>query len=257
VGKMAGLGLLLLQMGVKNEQTYSFPDIANFAVASVLFFLAVAISTHFPISFRPEHVFLRLLRRFFGSCAYLASTLEWGPNGALTRWQRLRRAFYLRDVASVPGRLAIWGSALSAAMLGRCTAEQMHAFINSLQSLAYRMQDLVEARATPQSQLLVRELLSPVSAWRIGLQEILCNLSQQPEAADFAVFRAELDTTLERLEGHTRRGVGHTDQTRLTKKENDNLCLLLGRWGGVWGVWVILGGGGGGFDWTSLREPFF
>src|SRR5262249_13179618 len=73
VGKMAGLGLLLLQMSVQNEQTYSFPDIANFAVASVLFFLAVAVSTHFPISFRPEHVFLRLLRRFFRACAYLAS----------------------------------------------------------------------------------------------------------------------------------------------------------------------------------------
>src|SRR5215471_10838526 len=119
VGRMAALGLLVLQMGVRNEQTYSFPDIANFAVASVLFFLAVAVSTHFPISFRPERVFLRLLRRFFRACAYLASTPEWGPAGKLTEWQRLRRALCIRDLASVPGKLAVWGSALPAAASGQ------------------------------------------------------------------------------------------------------------------------------------------
>src|SRR5262249_45602702 len=159
-----------------------FPDIANFAVASVLIFLVVAVSTHFPISLVPEHVFLRLLGRFFRACAYLASTLEWGPTSALTRGQRLRRAFCLRDLASVPGKLAIWGSALPAAKSGQPTAEQVRALIDSLQALAYRMQDLIEVRATPQSQVLVKELSSRVRAWRIGLQEILCNLSQQPEA---------------------------------------------------------------------------
>src|SRR5215813_10228983 len=49
IGKMAALGLLVMQMGVRNEQTYSFPDIANFAVASVLIFLVVAVATHFPV----------------------------------------------------------------------------------------------------------------------------------------------------------------------------------------------------------------
>src|SRR5262249_30182843 len=65
IGKMAALALLVMQMGVTNEQTYNFLDLANFAVASVLVFSAVAVATHFPVSFRPEHVFLRLLGRFF------------------------------------------------------------------------------------------------------------------------------------------------------------------------------------------------
>jgi hypothetical protein len=38
----------------------------------------------------------------------------------------------------------------------------MQAVVDSLQALAYRMQDLIETRATPQSQLLARELLSQV-----------------------------------------------------------------------------------------------
>ena len=71
------------------------------------------------------------------------------------------------------------------AALGRC-AEQVQALIDDLQALAYRMQDLIEARSTPQSQVLFHKLFDQVRPWRIGLQEILFNLSQQPEAADFA-----------------------------------------------------------------------
>src|SRR6516225_11505465 len=72
LGRAAALGLLVMQLGVTNQQTYNFLDIANFAVASVLFFLVVVASAHFPISFRAEHVFLRLLARFLRACAYLA-----------------------------------------------------------------------------------------------------------------------------------------------------------------------------------------
>jgi hypothetical protein len=76
IGKTAALGLLVMQMGATNEQTYNFLDLANLAVASVLIFAAVAVTTHFPVSFRAEHVFLRLLGRFFRACEYLSSTLE-------------------------------------------------------------------------------------------------------------------------------------------------------------------------------------
>jgi hypothetical protein len=92
MGKMAALGLFAMQMGVSNEQTYNFLDIANFAVVSVLIFSAVAVATHFPVSFRAEHVFLRLLGRYFRASAYLASTPEWDPTSPPTPWRRLRRA---------------------------------------------------------------------------------------------------------------------------------------------------------------------
>jgi Fusaric acid resistance protein family len=257
VGKMAGLGLLLLQMSVKNEQTYSFLDIANFAVASLLFFLAVAVSTHFPVSFRPEHVFLRLVGRFFRACAYLASTPGWDPTSPLTVWQRLRRAFCLRDLTTVPGKLAIWGSALPAATLGRSTAEQVQALIDSLQALANRMQDLIEARARPQSQVLVRELFSEVRAWRTRLQEILCNLSQQPEAADFADFRAQLDATLERLEGQIAKAVAGADQSSISTQENENSFCLLGLFRGVSEALVNFAKQARAIDWAHLREDRF
>jgi hypothetical protein len=257
VGKMAALGLLVMQMGVTNEQTYNFLDVANFAVASVLFFSIVAVTTHFPVSFRPEHVFLRLLGRFFRACAYLVSTLEWDPTSPATKWQRLRRAFYLRDVASVPGRLAVWGSALPAATLGQSTTEQVHSLIESLQALACRMQDLIEARARPQSQVLVRELFSEVRAWRVGLQEILCNLSQQPEAADFADFRARLDAMLERLEGQIEKSIAGADQTGISARESENSFRLLGAFRSVSEALVNFAKQARGIDWAHLREDRF
>jgi hypothetical protein len=257
IGKMAALGLLLMQMGVTNEQTYNFLNLANLAVASVLIFSAVAVATHFPVSFRAEHVFLRLLGRFFHACAYLASTLEWDPTIPLTRWQRLRRAFWLRDLARVPGQLAIWGSALSAATLGQSTAEQVRALIDSLQALAYRMQDLIEARATLQLQVLVRELFSQARAWRIGLQDIFDNLSRRPEAADVADFRAQLDATLERLEGQIEKAVAGADQTSLSTRENENSFRLLGVFRGVSEALVNFAKQAGGIDWAHLREVRF
>lgn len=233
IGRAAALGLLVMQMGVANEQTYNFLDVANLAVCSVLFFLVLMVSAHFPVSFRAEHVFLRLLGRFFRACTYLASTLEWDHISPPTKWQRLRHAFCAHDLAKVPGKLAIWGSALPAATSGQSTAEQVQPLIESLQALAYRMQDLIEARTTPQSQVLVRELSSQVRAWRVRLQEILRNLSEQPEAADFADFRAQLDANLERLGGQIDKAIAGADQTSLSTRESENSFRLLGAFRGV------------------------
>ena len=256
-GKAAALALLVMVMDVSNEQNYNFLGVVNLAVVLPLVFAVLAVATHFPVSFRAEHVFLRLLGRFFRACEHLASTLQWDPANPPTRWQRLRRALHLGDLASVPGKLAIWGSALPAAALGQSTTEQMQALVNSLQALAYRMQDLIETRATPQSQVLAHELLSQVRAWRIGLQDIFCNLSQHPEAADFADFRSRLDAMLERLEEQIRKAIAGEDQTSIATPETENSIRLLGAFRGVSEELVNFARQSGGIDWARLREARF
>src|SRR5262249_42788184 len=62
-GKAAALGLLVMAMGVANEQSYTFLNVANLAMVFPLIFAVLAVATHFPISFRTERVFLRLLGR--------------------------------------------------------------------------------------------------------------------------------------------------------------------------------------------------
>jgi len=119
------------------------------------------------------------------------------------------------------------------------------------------MQDLIEARATPQSQVLVRELFSQVRAWRMGLQDILCNLSQQPEAADFADFRAQLDATLERLEGQIEKAIAGAGQARISTRESENSFRLLGAFRGVSEALVNFASRARGIDWVHLRENRF
>ena len=119
------------------------------------------------------------------------------------------------------------------------------------------MQDLIEIRVTPQSQVLARELLPQVHAWRVGLQDIFCNLSQHPEAADFADFRSRLGAMLERLEERIEKAVAGEDQASMATCENENSIRLLGAFRSVSEELVNFSRRSGGIDWARLREARF
>jgi hypothetical protein len=133
----------------------------------------------------------------------------------------------------------------------------MQALVDSVQALAYRMQDLIEIRATPQSQVLARELLFQVRAWRLGLQDIFSNLSQRPEAADFADFRSRLDAMLERLEEQVAKAVAGEGEASTSTREDENSIRLLGAFRGVSEEVVNFARQSGGIDWARLRETRF
>jgi hypothetical protein len=60
------------------------------------------------------------------------------------------------------------------------------------------------------------------------LQDIFANLSQHPQAADFADFRARLDTLLVRLEEQIEKAVAGADKAGISMPENENSNRLLG-----------------------------
>ena len=217
----------------------------------------LAVATHFPVSYRAEHVFLRLQGRFFRDCAYLASTLQWDRANPPTRWQRLGGYCMSATWRKVPGQARHLGKCAAAAALGESTTEGIQAVVDSLQALAYRMQDLIETRATPQSQLLAHELLSQVHASAGRIADIFRNLSQHPEAADFADFRRRLDAMLGRLEEQIANAVAGADHASIATRENENSNSPAGRisWrvGGVREFREAVGQ----VDWDRLREVRF
>jgi hypothetical protein len=89
------------------------------------------------------------------------------------------------------------------------------------------------------------------------LQNIFCNLSQHPEAADFADFRTRLDAMMERLEEQIERAVGDEDQADLSTREDENSIRLLGAFRGVSEALVNFARQSGGIDWARLREARF
>jgi len=89
------------------------------------------------------------------------------------------------------------------------------------------------------------------------LQKILSNLSQRPEAADYADLRAQLDATLERLEGQIGKAVAGADPAGLSERESENSFRLLGALRGVSEALVNFAQQVRGIDWVHLREERF
>ena len=105
--------------------------------------------------------------------------------------------------------------------------------------------------------MLARELRAQARAWRVGLQDIFSNLSEHPEAADFADFRARLDAMLERLERQSEKAISDADRADLSTRENENSIRLLGAFRGVSEELVNFAREAGGIDWARLREARF
>jgi uncharacterized membrane protein YccC len=257
VGKSVGLAMFVVLASIDNAQQYSFLKVANVALVLPLVIMLLAITTYFPISFRPEDVFLRLLRRFFRSAAFLTESIRWRPGHVPTRLERLRLAIHAHNVATLPGKLAVWGPALPPAALGGAPPGQVQALVTSAQALAHRVQDLLKARDHPQAEFLVRELLDDMRAWRLGIQTRFLSIAEAPEAAEFVSFREKLDAVLGRLETRVEQTLDSASETDVSAADGDNMYRLLGAYRGVSEALVAYARRASEIDWPRLREARF
>lgn len=85
IGRSLGLILFALLASITNEQTYSFLKAANIAMVFPLFIGLLALTSHFPISFRPEYRFMRMIARYFRGCEFLMSSLKRDPDRKSSR----------------------------------------------------------------------------------------------------------------------------------------------------------------------------
>jgi hypothetical protein len=217
----------------------------------------LSLTEYLPVSQQPDQVYPRLLGRFFRSCEFLMAAMGWGkrhPPPHLARW---RKTFHAYEVATLPGKLAVWGRFLPPAALGRTTPERVKALAMSLQALSYRMQELTEAGVLRQSDSLVRELLADVRRWRIAVQEVFGQLSEKPEAAEAASLQSRLDAALVRLEARIQEALDQIDETKVSAEESVSMYRLLGAHRGVSEALVNVAGETVGIDWKRLREGRF
>jgi uncharacterized membrane protein YccC len=257
LGRAFGLALFVSIAAISNEQTYSFLSVANTAMMFPTIFLIVAVSAYIPFSTRPERAFLRLLGRFFRSSEYLMTTARWDPGHSPTRLDRWRKAFHAREVSTLPAKLGTWARYIDARVLADTPPEQVVSLVTNLQALSYRMLELLEARGSPQAQLLVQELLADFRAWRLRVQEIYQNLSRDPAAGDQEGLRTRLDEMMRHLEARIRETLDKAPEGRLAAWEEENFYHLLGAFRGVSETLVEYAGHAGGIDWTRWREERF
>jgi hypothetical protein len=251
------LFLFLTLAGIKNVQTYSFLHFANTALQWTLLFLLLSLTEYFPVSQQPDHVYRCMIGRFFRSSEFLIATMGWGTQLGPSLLARWRKTFHAYEVATLPGKLAVWGRFLPPAALGRTPPEQAKALAISLQVLSYRMQELTEAGGFHQSNLLVRELLADVRRWRVAVQEIFGQLADEPETAETASLQSRLDAVLVQLEARIQETLDKIDEARVSAEESGNMYRLLGAHRGVSEALVNFASKTVGFDWTRLREERF
>lgn len=255
--KIIALAMFVYNISLQNQQVYSFASFAN-GLTMICLVVALFIATaYIPPSPRPEKAFLRLLRRFFRSAEFLMSRLAFNrreQNGLIVRWQI---AFFRNDLTRTPAKLAVLGQRIDYRLLSGQTPDQIQTLVTSLQALSYRMQDLLEAGASPQSELLVRELRADVRTWRIAVQEIFGETSKKPERLVAASLRSRLDAMLLRLETRIDEALNNAADGAISEEEVKNMFLLLGAHRGVSEALVAFAGHVGRIHWDLLREERF
>ena len=258
LSRTLGLVMFVTIAGISNQQTYNFLSVANTALMFPLLFVLLAFTAYIPVSPRPEKAFPRLLGRFFRGGEYLMSTMRWDPTGRPTRFDRWKRAFHAREVETLPRKLAVWGDALDTRVLPGATPARVQALTTALQGLAYRMQELLEARDNPQAELLVRELLADFRAWRVKVQGTFNSLSQDPTATPAVEkLREGLAGILGHMEQRIQETLDKAAEGELTDQDGERFYRLLGAYRGVSEAACDYAGIAGDIDWSQWREARF
>ncbi|MBW2429478.1 MAG: FUSC family protein [Deltaproteobacteria bacterium] len=257
LGRALGLAMFVRIASISNEQTYSFLSVANTALMFALLFLILIITAHVPFSFRPERAFLRLIGRFFRSCAYLMSTMRRNPQRDVTGLSRWMEAFHAREVSMLPRKLMVWVPHIDTKALSRTSPQLIQAVVTSMQGLSYRMQELLEERGNPQAQFLMQALQADVRAWRIGVQETFQSLAEDPAAGGREAFHNKLDKIKNRLEERIRVTLDTVAEKQFRVRDAENFYRMLGAYRGVSEALINYAGHAGTIDWAQWKEERF
>ena len=233
--RTASMAVFLILISVENQQSYNFAHYANTAVAIPLAFAVAFALTSVTTSPRPEKAFLGLLRRFFRHAEFLMSRLALDrdeQNGLATRWQM---ALYRNELLGMPGKLAALGQQIDYRVLPGTTAEQVQALARSLQALAYRVTELVDAREASQADLLVEAVIDDVRSWRMLGQKQFRLWADDPVLAveEGVDMRDRLRARIAKLEGRISETLRAAGEGKFSEREFENFYRYLGAFRGL------------------------
>ena len=257
LAKSIGAAMLLIVIGVQNQQTYSFAGFAN-KVAMIALACGIAIFIwYLPPSPRPEKVFLRLLARFYRHSAYLLAHVALDEERRKDWVEYCKTIFYRNNLMALPPKLAAAGGQIDPRLFPEATPEQVQSLVNSLQALALRLGDLVDARQIPQAVLLVRELLDDVRSWRLAIETLFQNWSDDPAALLDGDLQNRLAIKLKAMEVRIERTLSLDEQKALNETDYTNFYRLIGSYRGLSESVVEHARFARGVDWGELREERF
>lgn len=257
LARAAGLALFIVFTGVSNEQTYSFAGLANQLAMIVLAIALLTASAFIPVSPLPEKRLLRFFRRFFRHSEYQMSrmSLDWKRERGMAG--RIEPVLYDGDLLALARQMEPWGRAIDPRAVPDATPEMVEDLVISLETVALRFRQLREARTYPQADVLVRELLSDVRAWRIALQEVFKRWADDPAVASVDDLRERLASKLETMERRIDEVFDLEDARGLKRADYENFYRLLGAYRGLSEAVVVHAGLASRVHWAQWREARF
>jgi hypothetical protein len=185
------------------------------------------------------------------------TTMPWEITKNPTRLDRWRKAFHVREVETLPEKLAAWGKVVDADTLPGATPEQVRALTTQLEALTYRMQELMDARGSPLARFLVGELRTDVRAWRLRVREAFRAWSRGLTPAPADVLADRLTERLTLLERRIEETMNKAAESGLGSQDRERLYRLLGAYRGLSEAGVDYARTAEAIDWEPWRESRF
>jgi hypothetical protein len=257
LAQLAGNIGIINMVSVQNQQTYNFAAMANaylFTVSGLVFLFVMSYMLRSP---RPEKAVPYLLRRFFRSAEFLIARVVLEPEHVPSLLERWKTAFYRHELKTLPAKIGAWGKAINHKHFPNSTPEQVQALVTSLQTLVYRMEELLEAGGGTQAESLARAMGEDVRSWRAGMESIFGTWSSSPETEPVAGLQERLATWLTGLEQRIGEALEQTDTETLGERDGESFFRLLGGVRGVSEAAVAYAGVAGTIDWEEWREEVF
>jgi len=257
LAKTFALAMFVSIASIDNQQVYSFMVVATNVLMFPVLFSMLAVTAYFPVNLRQEKSFLRLLNRYFRSSGGLLSDMHRDARHAETRFERMRKVFHVREVSSIPTKLAGWAKFLDIKVLPGTDVKHVKALLPRLQDLAGRTKELVEVRRSMSNQRLLNALSDEAMDWRRNLQQAFERLGSAPAEIGQEDYRTRLDELTRRLEARIREILDRSTGEQISREDGKDFYRLLGAYRGVSESLVGYTAAASAIDWGPWHEERF
>jgi uncharacterized membrane protein YccC len=255
--KIFGIAMFIAIASINNQQGYSFMVVATNVLMYPLLFMLLAVTAHFPVILNNEKSFLRLLGRYFRSCDYILSNMHEDPTHVESGLGKVRMAFHLREISSIPVKLGPWARFMNLKVLPGTSAQDIQAVITGLQELSGRIKDLYQERSSLKDQYLISELSDEARNWRLVLKETLQDVSNLAEGFGQETVQARLTDSMHELENRIRHVLNKLTPGQVEPGDKENFYRLLGAYRSVSNALISHAANASAIDWSRWREERF
>lgn len=246
---------ILNMLPIQNQQLYSFAAMSNVYIFLVMCFAFLYVMSYLLGSPRPEKTIMYLLGRFFRSAEFLMSRKTAAPVRfpSLNRW---RIAYHERQLHSLPAKLSAWGKVIDQQSFPQNTPEQIQTVVTSVQSLVYRLQQLMESGEDQQAESLAIVLRDDVWNWHVGIESLFGRWSRNPKGEPVAPLRQRLETGLTVFEKRIGEVINQAG-SEVSEATAENFFRLLGGYRGVSEAALAYARAAQQINWNHWREERF